>query len=188
MSTGKGSGVFVLDIDGPQGEASLAAWEAAGLTLPQSRTHRTGKGRHVLFQWPDGHDIRNSASKAAPGIDVRGKGGYVVIPPSIHAFGAAYEVIDDTAPAEMPKWLLDLVTAVALKAGAAPWDEVIPAGRRNDTLASFAGSLRRHGMGQEAILSVLRAVNAVRCESPLDDRELQTISHSIAEYASRNGS
>lgn len=92
--TGAVSGLIVLDIDGEAGEASLARCGP----LPLTPMVRTGKGRHIYFAHP-GAVIRNFARKL-PGLDLRGDGGYVVAPPSLHASGARYtwEVAPDGLP------------------------------------------------------------------------------------------
>jgi len=51
--------------------------------LPITLTANTGGGgTHYLFQIPAGSTIRNSASDIAPGIDIRGDGGLIVVAPS----------------------------------------------------------------------------------------------------------
>ena len=88
--TGPESGFFVLDVDGKQGEESLIELERRGCHLPDTYTVRTGGGgQHLYFLWLQGADVRNSQSKIAPGLDIRGQGGYVAAPPSLHASGAA---------------------------------------------------------------------------------------------------
>lgn len=93
IATGEASGVFVLDIDvaeGKNGEVSLAALEAEIGQIPRSAVVRTGSGGwHIYMKLPD-LSIRNSASKIGQHIDVRGNGGYVVAPPSIHQSGNHY--------------------------------------------------------------------------------------------------
>src|SRR5487761_1238377 len=111
----------------------------AGNELPESWAVHTARGLHMYFAWPAGLNPRNSASKLATGIDVRGTGGYVVIPPSVHPDGTQYAVVDDSCPVSpAPPWLLDLLREPAL-ASARPRPtaqkfEIIPEGRRNDTL------------------------------------------------------
>jgi hypothetical protein len=83
--TGAISGLVVLDIDpGHGGEDSLARLLREHGPLPQTVEARTGGGgRHVYFAHPGGV-VRNKVG-LAPGIDVRGDGGCVVAPPSVHA-------------------------------------------------------------------------------------------------------
>jgi hypothetical protein len=75
------------------------------MRLPRTRTHRTMSGGwHFLFKWPADRAPRNSASKIAPGVDTRGAGGYIVMPPS-----SGYSIEDEAMPADAPRWLLDLI-------------------------------------------------------------------------------
>lgn len=82
--TGNDTGVFVLDIDPRHGgDASLATLEAACGKLPTTLAARTGGGGiHYLFQIPRGVTIKNSAGSIAPGLDIRGDGGLIVVEPS----------------------------------------------------------------------------------------------------------
>jgi hypothetical protein len=66
--------------------------------------------------------------------------------------------------------------------GAGPVSERIPEGSRNSTLASVAGSMRRRGLGEEAIFAALRIFNQERCTPPLDEAEIRKIAKSIARY------
>lgn len=105
IATGPVSNIFVLDIDGAQGESSLAQFPA----LPSTLTSTTGRGRHLFFRYPD-KKVYTRAGKFAPGLDIRGEGGYVVAPPSVHHTGVVYEWLDDEAPISIaPDWLLDII-------------------------------------------------------------------------------
>ena len=105
LATGPISGIFVLDIDGAVGEASLANYPA----MPKTLTSTTGRGRHLIFSYPN-KKVYTRAGKFAPGLDIRGEGGYVVAPPSVHATGVVYQFLDDNAPiAEAPEWLLNII-------------------------------------------------------------------------------
>jgi hypothetical protein len=107
IATGPASNVFVIDIDSGEAEAELRRLEAENAALPPSIETITARGRHVYFRWPE-KPVRNSTSKIAPGIDVRGDGGYVLAPPSIHPSGRAYAWSVDCAKAfaAAPEWLL----------------------------------------------------------------------------------
>lgn len=93
--TGERTGVWVLDVDLPEGPNTLAALEAEHGPLPATLEQRTGSGgQHLFFKWIDGREVRNDVKKRlGPGLDVRGEGGYVILPPSGHLRGGTYEWI-----------------------------------------------------------------------------------------------
>jgi hypothetical protein len=106
VRTGVPSGVFVLDVDGEHGLNSLAELVEWHGLLPATLTSTTGKGRHYWFKATG--PISCSVGKVAPGIDIRGDGGYVVAPPSIHPNGTGYRWVNEEPPADAPDWLLKL--------------------------------------------------------------------------------
>lgn len=190
IATGSVSGVWVLDIDGDEGELSLKALEQKYGALPQSVEAITGGGgRHIYFAMPASGIIPCSASKLAKGVDVRGDGGYVVAPPSIHPSGKRYEwsvdSSDDFIPA--PDWLLNLVKSDAPKQGKnSPVDWVsmlqgVSEGGRNDSLARLAGKLLGHRLEPKFALYLLAAWNDARCIPPLPHDELYKTFLSIAQ-------
>lgn len=104
-----GGGLVVLDIDGPEGEQSLAALIAVHGPLPDTPEQLTGKGRHLLFS-VDG-ETRNTSRKLGDGLDTRGDGGYIIVAPSIHPSGKRYAWVDGRKPSDLkiapaPEWLL----------------------------------------------------------------------------------
>jgi hypothetical protein len=186
VATGKDSGIFVLDVDGNPGKASLKAYQQQGLELPETLTTTTGKGRHFYFQWPQDAVIKNSAGQLASGLDVRGEGGYVVIPPSVHSNGNHYAYTKpDAAIVAAPDWLLALLTEsaqVPRQVSPQP-EEVIPEGKRNGKLTSLAGAMRHREMSQAAIEAALLAENRQRCQPPLPEDEVRGIAASMTRYA-----
>ncbi len=123
IATGLRAGCWVLDIDGERGAQSLAELEAEIGALPETLEQATGSGgRHLFFSWPE-REVRNRQNVRA-GIDVRGEGGYIVAPPSVHPSGNAYRWTNDLPIAEAPTALLDLV-APAEKT-VAPWERIAP--------------------------------------------------------------
>jgi Bifunctional DNA primase/polymerase, N-terminal len=111
IRTGQESRLVVLDVDGRhRGEESLEILEATYDRLPPTLTAQSGSGgRHLYFQHP-GQRITNSAQLAGfAGLDVRGDGGYIVAPPSLHRSGQRYAWVDATHPlAALPLWLREL--------------------------------------------------------------------------------
>ena len=177
--TGRVSGVLVLDVDGPEGEAELRK-RGHGPT-PMVRT--SSGGLHLYFKHPDRH-VRTGI-RVAPGLDVKAAGGYVVAPPSVGANGRPYEWLvspGDTALADPPEWLLVLLDRERPKMPAGPVGELISAGGRNKGLTSYAGTMRRRGASEAEILAALQVANAQRCRPPLEDREVEKIAASVAQY------
>jgi len=185
VATGRVSGLFVLDVDSEKGRASLATLEAHHRPLPPTLTSRTGRvdgGEHGYFFCPEGAIIRCSTGKIGEGLDVRGDGGYAIVPPSVHESGRAYEWIDpDAIIAEASPWLLEMVTDSRSKIGPEA-SQTIPQGRRNVTLTSRAGKMRRRGMTQEEIEAALLVDNASCCRPPLPQDEVRGIARSVSRY------
>ncbi len=113
IATGDTSGFWVLDIDGDDGEESLAALVAEHDPLPDTVEQLTGKGRHLLFKF-NGEAVQNSV-RFRPGLDTRATGGYIVAAPSYHKEKEkfyAWEVDhhpDDMEPTTAPNWLVKAV-------------------------------------------------------------------------------
>ena len=189
IATGKRSNIVVLDVDaGHGGNESLAALVREHGSLPKTVTaHTGGGGRHIIFVHP-GIDIHNSASKLGQGLDIRGDGGYIVAPPSIHPNGKAYTWAErpSLAPlADMPAWMIEKLTAVTpleYPKGEQETPGAIASGSRNQVLTSLAGTMRRRGMSESAIYTALLTENQVKCVPPLDDKEVSLIAKSVMRY------
>ncbi len=112
--TGPKSGFFVLECDTPEGHdvdgiASLKMVVAKHGPLPDTLKAESPSGSlHHYFNYPDGVRITNSASKIAPGIDVRGDGGMVVAPPSVKPGVGTYKWLNENPIADAPDWLITL--------------------------------------------------------------------------------
>ena len=93
IATGQISGIVVLDVDPRhKGDLSLQEFEATHGSLPFTPVSRTGGGGcHYFFLSPNGA-FPNKAN-VLPGLDVRGDGGFVVAPPSLHVSGDTYQWI-----------------------------------------------------------------------------------------------
>jgi putative DNA primase/helicase len=113
IATGRVSDIFVLDVDGNAGKASLKELKAKHGSIPKTVTVKTGRGRHFYFR-RDGARVGNFVGRLGKGIDVRGDGGYIVAAGSVHISGTDYRFVDGRAVDEVrvaraPRWLLDRV-------------------------------------------------------------------------------
>lgn len=188
IATGARSGFFVLDIDEKHGgrDSVKALVDKHGL-FPERIYQRTGGGGwHILFRHP-GIRIGNvqASDRLGKGIDVRGDGGYIVAAPSLHVSGKRYEwgTDFDKLP-DAPRWLIEALrrpeTSQTVSYSAIA---DIPQGKRNNTLTSMAGALRRRGLSEGAISAALKVENLQRCVPPLSDVDVERISRSIARYS-----
>jgi hypothetical protein len=118
IPTGPDNGFWVLDGDtakghGVDGVASLRRLERQYGRLPKTLMAISPSGSlHYYFKWPDDPKavIRNTTSSVAPGVDVRGRGGMVLAPPSIKPDVGIYRFLNWGTPiADAPAWLLQLV-------------------------------------------------------------------------------
>jgi hypothetical protein len=185
IATGAASGIFVVDVDGLDAEAALRGLEAEHGALPATVEAITARGRHIYFRWPQ-EPVRNSAGKIGAHIDVRGDGGYVLCPPSIHPSGRRYCWSVDSANsiADAPGWLLAKQNGVTVSTTPSPeWRALIKGvgeGARNSSLAKLAGHLLRHHVNAFVALGLLQAWNAANCTPPLPIWEVEQIVNSIA--------
>jgi hypothetical protein len=188
--TGAISGLLVLDIDPRHGgDDSLAQWEIEHGPLPRTLAAESGGGgQHLYFSHPGG--VIHNRTGLAPGIDLRGDGGCIVAPPSIHSSGHPYTWIKGHEPgsvpaAELPGWLLNILQDEFRSPGHsnAYWQQLVregvDEGERNNAVASLAGHLLWHGADPDVVMELLLCWNRVRCSPPLDDDEVVRTVQSI---------
>ncbi len=181
-----GAGLLVVDIDPRNGGSeSVALLEKDIGSIPVTRRVRTGGGgEHIYLKVPPGVVVR-CRSNIYPGIDIKGDGGYVVAPPSIHETGECYEWMNAFPIADAPKALLSLISEAPRHIGTSSMSleqSEVREGGRNCYLASMAGTIRNRGVGRETLEKVLLAVNKDICVPPLPEHEVRTIAASIARY------
>jgi hypothetical protein len=132
-------------------------------------------------------------ARLLPGLDIRGDGGYVVLPPSIHPSGRPYVWSVDSGDhfAEAPAWLTNSLTgsnnrSCGRKAKSPEhWHHIltntVSNGARNSTLTSICGKLLHTGVTELALLyDVMCCINLARCQEPLSEGEVHTIVASVA--------
>ncbi len=195
--TGAISGLVVIDVDLRHGgDAGLEKLEQEHGRLPTTVECRTGGGgRHLYVAHPGGL-IRNKVG-LAPGVDLRGDGGYVVAPPSVHSSGVRYTWVEGRGPecmavAPLPDWVRRLAVEQPSRRGhsGAHWrqlvSEVVPEGERNNTIASLTGHLLRNGVDPAVTMELLLCWNRVRCRPSLPDDEVVAVVESITRIHERD--
>jgi len=176
--TGATSGIMALDLE--------AGTSLDSKPIPPTPMQETGGGgRHYLFRHP-GFPVPN-AVKILPGVDLRGDGGYIVVPPSVHPSGKRYEwvITPEQEPlAEAPAWLLELIKQHAKPKSAQEWKQIaqgVPEGQRNETAASYIGKLLAHlppELWETACWDAAKAWNT-RNQPPISETELRSVFESI---------
>lgn len=193
--TGALSGLVVVDLE----YDGLA--EAERLGLYSGLTAITGKGRHLYFKHPGERICNQVAMKKLKGFDLRGDGGYVLLPPSRHATGRRYMWASaSSVGGQLPPFPQHLFAASTKekssesKAKPAGWiAEALggisnDSGNRNNVFAQVAGKLHGQRWSADDIRSLLLP-HALRVQFP--EVELDTVIRSITRYpvtvAGRNG-
>jgi hypothetical protein len=202
IATGERSGIWVLDIDPRHGGSeSLRALQEKNGKLPTTVSVATGGGGWQLY-YKHVPGLRNSARRAdgmkgvAPGIDVRGDGGYVVAPPSVHPSGKTYAFMtdrtpDDMTPADAPAWLVALAlhgpaaADAGLNGGSVPgrkkpesyYRELFKrgagAGERNDALVTITGYLLRKRVDPLIVHDMMQLWNKARFDPPAPEGDVE---------------
>jgi hypothetical protein len=188
IAMGEPSGIMAIDVDGAEGRASVADLERQGLTLPATLTVTTGRtdgGEHHYYRPPSAVEIHNDQSgKIGPHIDVRGTGGFVVCPPSVHASGKQYRFIDPSLPvSDLPSWAVERLT-VRLPMPASTkrtGPQAVGKSSRTNMLVSLAGTMNKRGVTLEAIQAALLAENAAKCDPPLTEAKVRSIAADIVK-------
>lgn len=188
IPTGRLTGLLAIDIDPRNGgDGALRELELQHGAFPNTAAQLTGGGgRHLFFRYRGGPVPK----LLAKGIDLKADGGYVIVPPSVHASGKSYQWSDSREtlldPAEIPGWLDERLRLrssgkVVRRETVEPSPKWSP-GERNQRLAALAGAMRRQGSSLETIDAALLAENLRNCDPPLSDVEVRGIAISIASY------
>lgn len=181
--------LVAIDID-PHHGGNVAELERLYGPLPHTWRAKTGGGgEHIFFKTDAAIGIGNSRGKLAKGVDVRGVGGFVVLPPSLHVSGQRYKWWNDHYPpysslALLPASIVGALAEPPPTAEARNWSEFaaseITEGGRNDAISRFAGHLLRRYVDPRVALQLLIAWNQTHCKPPLDQREVVKTVNSIA--------
>lgn len=191
IATGSASNLLVIDEDvdedkGLNGVHEMQIWETDNGELPETVRAITGRGGAHLYYRYEGKDLGNRAG-VIEGVDIRGEGGYIIAPPSIHPNGTQYEWECDPEETEISdindtiKKLLAITKKSSREKFKLP--KIIESGQRNSTLYRFACSLQSQGLTDEAITAAVMAENDTRCKEPLSKDEIGQLIESALTHA-----
>ena len=134
------SGVFVVDLDLHKNIRAQAWWDemshlrsmAGELDTVEQETG--GGGVQLFFRAPLGWIP--PTCKTSIGVDIRGQGGFAMLPPSMHESGTPYRWKEGCEPwsldiASAPRWLCDQITILAQEHGGSTGTTNSPAQRTN---------------------------------------------------------
>lgn len=157
-----GDGIGVVDLDGPEG---LASGRSMNLISPVRTI--TGNGEQLWYLVPEGQKlITRKANKLAPGVDTRGTGGYVLVPPSLHPNGKRYcwagsPIARDLLPPLPTQFIEQKKTLPGLiKRNEAGWEteaiKEMQNGHVHNTLIRVLGKFRQHNFSEEGTFAILQ--------------------------------
>jgi len=186
--------LLAVDVDnknGKSGDAEIIRLELEGNEFAPTREHTTPTGgRHLLYRVEK--PVPNSASKLAPGLDIRSSGGFVVAPGST-IDGREYRGTDDEIAAA-PQWL---VSRLGTASQPAVRNEVLTGGLADEeraiaraveylktapvaiegeggdhTTFKVACKLKDFGVSEDEALGLLYQHWNERCDPPWSDGDL----------------
>jgi hypothetical protein len=201
------SRINVLDIDAKHGADPREV--IADLDLESHATVLTGEAPERTHQLP--HSLsgergaqvffrgdHRTAQSTIQGVELRGVGAYVVVPPSVHPSGVQYRgelpAVSELSP--MPASVLGILDAPATAGGrtaSGVWlsilrDGITP-GERNRQLTRITGHLLRRYIDVDLAAELLHLINAQCCKPPLPADEIDRVFDSVcaAELRRREG-
>ena len=205
IATGAISGIVVVDVDSYNGGDDVIR-ELEGILgkLPNSLKILTGGGGfHLYFKHP-GKRVKCVTGLGGKGVDIKGDGGYVIAPHSLHKSGKYYRIagyksqkanksvirglISQDNLAELPDKWVEFINTWKLKKPENLSDnassDVIRKGSRNAALTRKGGQMRRLGFEKKSIFAALKYHNESNCNPALDEDEIKKIAISICKYKS----
>lgn len=192
--TGKLSGVFVIDVDSP--DNAIDNYISDSLETPTVST--PSHLHHLYFQYPANQEVRNNQEiQVIKGCDVRGEGGYAIVPPTPgYTFLTSFR---DCKVAEAPDKLLQVLNKnvterykgvtgsdrkqpnvterdknkVSTDVHECPQVSInLEKGHRDSTLYHMAAILKRGGASRSEALQVIEIL-AKNCKPPFPHQEVE---------------
>jgi hypothetical protein len=206
VRTGRESGILVLDLDNKrsvdlgngeligEGAHSLRVESIRSGSLPDTLTSLTGSGgTHLIYTYPTESMTETSSysnrTGILPSVDIRGDGGYIVVPPSLHQSGQRYQWVNEgQSPTSLPSTWQELCqrqTPTSFQLSLEPEQglTVREGEGRHDWLFRIGSKLRgQNGLPAVALYGALQAYNRKVLVPPLEAKEVEHIVESCLRY------
>ena len=173
-----GDDLAVVDVDVKHGADVQEAVSLVAGPMVMTGSYNGERGLQVYCRGP-----APTADTPLKGVEVRGRGAYVVLPGSPHLSGVTYEWVGDRRPwnaddmGELPAALRPVQRE---RTTSAATDGRIAEGRRHIELLSLAGTMRRAGMTDREIAAALLQINTDRCDPPFSRAQVLELAHDVA--------
>ena len=174
--------LFVVDVDGVDAELELRKLEAENGALPPT-VEASPRAADIVLQ-NAGRAGAQFHRKIAPGIDVRGDGGYVLAPPTSTRAAVRTRGLS-IAPTLSQKRRTGCWPGLPTHNGngeatpPAEWRELVAGGvdegQRDCTVAKLSGHLLRRFLDPFVVLELMQCWNATRCRPPLAEEDITRI-------------
>lgn len=182
--TGKISNLAVVDVDPKRGgQVDPFVFEHPTDVVVQTG----GNGYHLYYRYPEDIDNVPNLVGFQPGLDIRGDGGIIIAPPSVHTTGSRYAWIRQGGLGQFPA---EVVSKREREINEKGWVESLLAfgsesGERNASLAKMAGYLCSLGMGMQAAIGICQLWNT-KNRPPMIPNEVDSTVRSVYRTDSRN--
>lgn len=174
LATGKLSGVSVVDVD-PRHNGKTD-------NLDETVKAQTGGGWHYFYKYNENCHSQNGIEE---GIDLKSDGGYIILPPSVHASGNKYKWITPPFVNEfkpLPQWVIDSQKNKGVSTFDPSLFQGVSEGKRNESAASVIGKIL-HGLKEDDWQTIgwqmIKGWND-KNSPPMEEKELFAVFKSIA--------
>lgn len=193
---------IVIDVDPRKGGLESLNTLTMVEDFPKTARHRTqGDGAHIIYAAPDGRPLKGGNDKLGPGLDIKARGGYILLPGS-EIDGRGYFAMNESLVNLAPPWLVERCNAARIKTDAAgkriveeddlarelfeQWmlnnAPIAETGNIDNTTYKVGARGYDFGCSQPTVLDVLLEWNDTKCFPPQDIEDLER----VVESAGRN--
>ena len=176
-----GEKLFVIDVDIKNQHNGIESLKQYGKELPTTKMVKSPSGGFHLYYYDDRQEVKTRTG-LYDGIDIRGKGGYIVAPPSM-IDGNKYQFVNKEPVAKINDALRNFLNRHKENGESSfTSQDIVNEGCRNDYLFRMACFLQQKGFSDEAIKECIKKENEAKCQPSLGIQEIERIIQSTLKY------